>query len=61
MKLWITGVAGHDTLRMNHNACCQISVWNTFQSAEVTYIYQRKGRLTRKEGGTCADGFCCGC
>jgi len=42
MKLWITDVAGHDTLRMNHNACCQISVLNTFQPTEETCVDQRK-------------------
>jgi hypothetical protein len=42
MKLWILDVDEHDMLRMNHNACCQVSVWNTFQPTEETYVYQRK-------------------
>jgi hypothetical protein len=44
MKLWITDVAGHDTLRMNHNAYCQVGVYNTFQPTEETCVYQRKYR-----------------
>jgi len=57
MKLWITGVSGHYTLRKNHNACCQVSVWNTFQPTEETYIDQhvRKAEHARMAFAAVAD------